>query len=225
MAEWIIAAPLAVAAWLLAEPWLRARKRASLRARPFPTAWREILGRRVPHYRLLPAGLRARLERHIQVFLDEKSFAGCAGQEVDDDVRLTIAAQACLLLLGHEDRGFPRLRSILVYPGAFLVERLRPEPSGVLQEHRQVLSGESWSQGQVVLSWEDTLAGAATPDDGRNVVIHELAHQVDQQKGYANGAPGLPSRARRERWSRVMAHEFARLQWMIESGQPTLINA
>jgi Mlc titration factor MtfA (ptsG expression regulator) len=131
---------------------------------------------------------------------------------VDDEVRVTIAAQACLLLLGRKPRYFPSLSTILVYPGAFVVERLRPEPSGVLQETRQALSGESWSHGQVVLSWDDVLQGAADPCDGRNVVIHEFAHQLDQEKGYANGAPLLPARARYERWSRVLGDEFARLR-------------
>ena len=212
-------------AWLLAEPWLRERRRRSLRARPFPAAWRAIVEERVPQVRALPEGLRRQLEGHVQVFLAEKNFSGCEGVEITDEVRVTIAAQACLLLLNRRTGYFPKLRQVLVYPGAFLVERLRPEPSGVLQETRQALSGESWSHGQVVLSWEDTLAGAAVPDDGRNVVLHEFAHQLDQEKGYANGAPGIGSRAGRERWARVMAEEFARLQYHAMTQTPVLFSA
>ena len=166
----------------------------------------------MPQYRGLPFARRRELEQLVQVLVAEKDFIGCDGQKITDEVRVTVAAQASLLLLGRRPRYFPALRTILVYPGAFVVEKLRPEPSGVLQETRQVLSGESWSRGQVVLSWEDVLQGAAIADDGRNVVIHEFAHQLDQEKGYANGAPLLAGRHRYERWSRVLGEEFARLR-------------
>ena len=215
---------LLVIAGLLAQPWLRERRRKRLRAEPFPPAWREIIEHRVPYVRSLPADLRRQLEQHIQVFLAEKPFFGCGGIEISDEIRVTIAAQACLLVLNRKSDFYPNLRQILVYPGAFVVERLRPEPSGVLQEERQALSGESWTQGQVVISWEDALEGAAVVDDGRNVVIHEFAHQLDQQKGYANGAPWLGSRHRYAQWSRVMAAEFARLQGEAARGEPSLFS-
>ena len=212
-------------AWLATEPWLTERRRRGLRARPFPAAWQRIVATRVPQVAGLPAELRRELEGHIHVFLAEKRFSGCDGLEITDEVRVTIAAQACLLLLNRPAGYFPKLSQVLVYPGAFLVERVRPEPSGVLQETRQVLSGESWSHGQVVLSWEDTVAGAAIPDDGRNVVLHEFAHQLDQEKGYANGAPGIGARSARERWARVMGEEFARLQYSTLTQTPSLFSA
>jgi Mlc titration factor MtfA (ptsG expression regulator) len=215
---------LLVVAWLVGEPFLIERRRRRLRAKPFPPAWREILHRRVPRVARMPTPLRQELEQHINVFLAEKSFAGCAGFEIDDEVRLTIAAQACLLILNRRTGYYPNLRQILVYPGAFIVERLRPEPSGVLQEHRQALSGESWAHGQVVLSWEDAVEGAAIADDGRNVVIHEFAHQLDQEKGYANGAPLLGGRARYPRWSRVLAEAFATLRHQALLQQPSLFS-
>jgi Mlc titration factor MtfA (ptsG expression regulator) len=139
-------------------------------------------------------------------------------------VRVTIAAQACLLLLNRESHYFPRLRKILVYPAPFIVERLRLEPSGVLQETRHALSGESWTLGQVVLSWEDAANGAAIPDDGANVVIHEFAHQLDQEKGFANGAPPLGTRGRYLAWSTVLSDEFERLRWTAAQGLPSLLN-
>ncbi len=213
-----------VIAWLIAEPFVREHRRKGIRARPFPLAWRDILERRVPYYRLLPRDLQRQLEQHMQVFLAEKSFIGCDGLEITDEVRVTIAAQACLLILNRKTHYFPNLRQILVYPGAFIIERLRAEPSGILQEQRQVLSGESWTHGQVVISWEDALEGAAIPDDGRNVVIHEFAHQLDQQKGYANGAPWLGRRDRYMRWSQVLGWEFARLQEQAALQQPALFS-
>ena len=235
MALFLLASLVALfIAWMVAEPFLAERRRARLRARPFPAAWREIIDRRVPYVRRLPPDLRSQLEKHVQVFVAEKAFIGCAGLEISDEVRVTIAAQACLLILNRKSHYFPNLRQILVYPGAFIVERLAPVTLGVpgmgptiggpLQEQRHALSGESWTQGQVVISWEDVLEGAAATDDGRNVVIHEFAHQLDQQKGYANGAPWLGRRDRYPRWSRVMSEEFARLQQHALLGEPSLFS-
>jgi len=198
--------------WFAGEPALIAWRRRRLRRRPFPAAWREILRRRVPALRRLPADLQLQLKRHIQVFIAEKRFVGCAGLQITDEMRVSIAAQACLLLLNRRTDYFARLREVLVYPGSFVVERVHSDGSGLLQERREALSGESWTHGQVVLSWDDALAGAAVPDDGRNVVIHEFAHQLDQEKGHANGAPWLGARARYARWSRVLGEAYAQLQ-------------
>ncbi|HUL95153.1 MAG TPA: M90 family metallopeptidase [Usitatibacter sp.] len=200
-----------VIAWLVGEPYWIERRRRRLRERPLPGAWRAMMARRVPYLRLLPRSLRTQLEGHVQVFLDEKNFVGCDGFQVTDEVRITIAAQACLLILNRKSYYFPKLRDILVYPGAFVVERVTGGPL-LRSDTRRVLSGESWTHGQVVLSWQDVVEGAADPCDGRNVVIHELAHQLDQEKGAATGAPWLGSRDRYPRWSRVMAAEYARLQ-------------
>ncbi|HET7729940.1 MAG TPA: M90 family metallopeptidase [Usitatibacter sp.] len=220
----VLGVTLLVIAWLLAVPWLQHRRRKWLAQRPFPAEWRSILQRRVPLYARLPAPLRERAERRILIFLAEKQFIGCAGLEVTDEMRVTVAAQAALLVLQRPGNPYPNLRQVLLYPGAFIVERLRPEPSGVLQEHRQVLTGESWSRGQVVLSWEDVATAAAGTEDGANVAIHEFAHQLDQEKGYANGAPYLGHRERYGPWSEVMGREFAQLQWNIAQGYPTLLH-
>jgi Mlc titration factor MtfA (ptsG expression regulator) len=207
-------------AWLVAEPFIIERRRERLRAKPLPAGWREILERRVPYFHRLPPDLQRQLERHVRVFVAEKSFIGCAGFEVTDEVRVTIAAHACLLVLNRKTDYYPNLRQILVYPSAFLVERMRAEPSGVVHEQRHALSGESWTQGQVVISWEDVLEAGS----GHNVVIHEFAHQLDQRKGYANGAPWLGRRDRYPRWSRVMLEEFALLQQQAMMGQPSLFS-
>jgi Mlc titration factor MtfA (ptsG expression regulator) len=200
-----------VATW--ARPWLTERRRARLRAGPFPPAWRRILRRRVPAVARLPAELQRRLEGHVQVFVAEKPFIGCRGQVITDAQRVTIAAQACLLLLGDARPEFyPRLRQILVYPDAFVVERERPLGAGVVQVQRQATSGESWSHGQVILAWSEVLAGAADPDDGHNVVLHEFAHQIDQDNGVADGRPWRPRAALRRRWAAVMGAAFERLR-------------
>lgn len=216
---------LLLALWFATAPLLLARRRAALRRQPFPQAWRRILRRRVPYAQKLPADLQLRLKQDIQVFLAEKPIIGCAGLVVTDDMRVAIAAQACLPLLGARRGYYPALKQILLYPGAFVVDRPHASPGGVQSEQRRALAGESWAQGQVLLSWQDVMQGAADPDDGHNVVIHEFAHQLDQAKGYANGAPLLASTSAYALWSRVMGNEFDALQRRVARGEDGLIDA
>jgi len=215
---------LGAGAWL-AQPWVLARRRERIRAQPFPAAWRRILRRRVPLVARLPAPLQLRLKGHMQVFLAEKPLIGCQGLRVDDEMRVAVAAQACLLLLGQARPDyFPALREVLLYPGAFVVDRVQTLGGGVLQDQRRVLAGESWQRGQVILSWADVVQGGAVPDDGRNVVLHEFAHQLDQQTGAANGAPHQGSPAQAERWARVMAPAFAQLRSLAAAGLPSVLS-
>jgi Mlc titration factor MtfA (ptsG expression regulator) len=177
--------------------------------------WRKVLQRRVPLLRRLPVDLQLQLRKYIQVFIAEKDFIGCAGLQVTEEMRVVIAAQACLLVLNRSMRHYDHVRQILVYPGSFLVRRTVTDDIGVQRDQRQALSGESWAQGQVVLSWQDTLEGAAVADDGRNVVLHEFAHQLDQENGAAQGAP-LPAAGDTQyspqRWKEVLSQAFDHLQ-------------
>lgn len=216
----LLLAGLAIVAVLVGQPLWRSRRRWRLRQQPMPLAWRRILRRRVPQVARLPADLQLRLKGLMQVFLAEKAFIGCAGLEVTDEMRVTVAAQACLPLLGHPRGYYPMLRQVLLYPSAFVVDRPFNAPGGVVQDQRRALRGESWSEGRVILSWQDVLHGAAVPDDGRNVVVHEFAHQLDQVKGAANGAPWMPVAADRQRWARVLQAEFDALHQRLASGQP-----
>lgn len=198
---------------LLAAPWWAARRRARLARVPFPRRWQRILQRRVPLVLQLPAPLQQRLRGLVQVFIADKPFIGCDGQAIDDEVRVTIAAQACLLLLGQPgDACYPQLRQVLVYPAAFIARRRQVLPGGVVSEEPQALAGESWQQGQVILAWSEVLAGAADPADGRNVVLHEFAHQIDQDGGEADGLPWRADGSQRQRFAEVMEGAYARHQ-------------
>ncbi len=204
---------VAVVAALVAQPWLTQRRRDRLRARPFPAAWRRILRRRVPIAARLPPELQLRLKRHIQAFIAEKPFIGCQGQAITDEVRVTVAAHACLLLVGPAQPDYyPRLRQILVYPSAFVVNRERALGGGLVQAQRHTLAGESWAPGQVILAWDEVLASAADPGDGHNVALHEFAHQIDQDTGVADGQPWRPGPNARQRWSAVMGAAFDKLR-------------
>ena len=219
---WIVG--ILVAIGFAFQPSLIALRRRALRSRPFPDGWREVLKRNVPYVRQMPVDLQLQLKRHIHVFLAEKEFVGCAGLTITDEIRVTIAAQACLLLLNRRTDYYPELQSILVYPDSFIVNRERYDLTGVIHEQRQVLSGESWTQGKVILSWRDVLEGAAEINDGRNVVIHEFAHQLDHYDGNTNGLPFIANAKQRHHWTEVFTREFAQLQNHVSQHQPTLID-
>ena len=211
---------LLLIAWLIWQPRLVSQRRERQQAGAVPAAWRAIIRRNVPLAASLPADLQVQLRRHMQVFLAEKAFVGCQGQVIDDEVRVTIAAQACLLLLNRPTDYYPLLRQVLVYPSAFAVDIEHTDEIGVVQSGRDWRAGESWQEGQVILSWEDVLTGAADPHDGWNVVIHEFAHQLDSESGLTNGSPAMPNRQRQASWSRVMQAEFDALVAALEQGDP-----
>ncbi|WP_310737808.1 M90 family metallopeptidase [Ideonella paludis] len=210
--------------WLLREPLAQAWRRRRLAQQPFPAAWRAVLRQHWPYFRRMPADLQLQLKKRMQVFLAEKPIIGCGGLEVTDEMRVLIAAQACLLLLNRSQSRFDGVRQILLYPGAFWVQRPVTQDGGVQHEQRRALSGESWVQGQVILSWDDVLRGAADAGDGQNVVIHEFAHQLDQAKGAATGLPADISRWQRARWAAVMSGEYAAHQQRAAAGQVSLLS-
>ena len=214
---------LSVVAWLWGPPVWNALRRQRIRRQPFPPAWRDILRRRMPAFAQLPADVQLQLKKLAQVLIAEKPFIGCAGLVVTDEMRVLVSVQAALLLLRRGAGYYPQLRQVLIYPGAFVVDRSNAGAAGLVHQERRALAGESWQQGQVLLSWQDVLAGAADPDDGHNVVIHEFAHQFDQESGAANGAPWLREPARRARWAQVMGHEFQALQERLAQEESGLI--
>ena len=209
----------ALAAPTLARAWRRQR----IAGRPFPAAWRDIVRRRVPLASELPAAQQLRLKKHIQVLLADVPFIGCAGLQVNDEMRVTIAAQAAFLLLGRGG-SFSNLREVLVYPGHFVVPRSEMGAGGVVHEARDVLAGQSWQRGQIIVAWDAVLDGAVDPHDGVNVVMHEFAHQLDQDTGAANGAPYVGRGALQQAWARVMNQEFGALLGRLARAEPGLID-
>jgi len=212
---------------LLGQPWLRAYRQRRILTHPFPARWRKVLQRRMPLLRRMPVDLQLQLKKRIQIFIAEKAFIGCAGLQVTEEMRVVIAAQACLLVLNRSMQHFTHVRQILVYPGAFIVQRTVTDGIGVHQDQRHTLSGESWAQGQVILSWQDALEGAAVADDGRNVVLHEFAHQLDQGNGAAQGAPppaAGDTQYNAQRWKQVLSQAYAQLQNQVRRSEQGLFN-
>jgi len=209
--------------YILSKPLLTARRRNQIKSQPFPKQWRLILRQNVPYFYSMPADIQLQLKQHVLIFLEEKKFYGFEGIHITDEIRVTIAAQACLLLLNRATDYYPKLKSIYVYPAAFITKHESHDAAGVLQNNPRILSGESWELGKVILSWKDSKEGALVFNDGHNVVIHEFAHQLDQETGAANGAPLLRHKERRC-WSQVLADEFQQLQNKANRDEATLLD-
>ncbi|MFK3738780.1 zinc-dependent peptidase [Massilia sp. TN1-12] len=194
-------------AWLL--PRWRLRR---VLDRPLDAVQLGYIERNVDQYRGMSPALRQQLQRLVKQFLHQKTFVGCAGLEVTEQMRVTIAAQACLLLLNRRTEVYPGLHAVLVYPGAFLVPRKEADEAGVVTETRQDLLGESWGDGRVILSWEHVRRAGLPAHGTHNVVLHEFAHQLDSESGSNNGAPLLGSAERYRRWSETLSRDFALLR-------------
>jgi len=205
--------------------WLAPRWRLSrVLARPLTAAQLGFIERNVAQYKGMSSGLRTQLQRLVKQFLHQKTFVGCAGLEVTEEMRVTIAAQACILLLNRPSRVYPGLHAVLVYPGAFLVPRREQDEAGVVTETRQDLLGESWGDGRVVLSWEHVRRAGVAPEGTHNVVLHEFAHQLDSESGSNNGAPFLGSAERYRSWSETLSRDFALLRRDASWGQRDVLD-
>ncbi len=205
--------------------FLKERRRRRLRNRRFSQEWIGLIQHHVAFFPKLSGADRSELLGHVQVFLDEKRFEGCGGLTIKDEIRVTIAAQACLLLLHRTTDYFPGLRTILVYPTTYMVEDRRQVGEHVWEEGTMPRLGETGRKmGSLVLAWGAVKHGAADPADGKNVVLHEFAHQLDFENGAADGVPVLPTREQQLTWGEVMKSEFASLRAADETGVPTLLN-
>ncbi len=213
-----------VLVWQIAAPIRRRRQRDMLLHRSLPDTWREWLTRDFALYAHVPPDLRVRLDGLIQVFVAQKRFVGCAGLEVTEGMRVVIAAQACLLIVNRPGGVFDSLHTVLVYPQAFYVEHAGVDEHGLVSRDRRLLSGESWSDGQVVVSWDDARRGGAHGSDGHNVLLHEFAHQLDGQSGSVNGAPMLDNEHDQSVWARTMREEYRRLNQSLARAERTLID-
>ena len=180
--------------------------------KPMPPAWVEMLSDRLPFYDKLPPELQRQLQDLIRLFIHQKRFVGCAGLSVTDEMKVVIAAQACLLILNRPSYEYADVRFIYVYPSGFRVTREVRNEIGLVSTRSSDLLGEAWRNGKVVLAWDEVEHGVRNFNDGHNVVLHEFAHQLDNESGGADGAPLLYTRAAYKSWAHVFGEEFLRLQ-------------
>jgi Mlc titration factor MtfA (ptsG expression regulator) len=203
--------------------WLRERKRKKILATPFPAEWEAYIDRNLPHYARLSPQEKQKLRDEVQVFVAEKNWEGCGGLVVTDEMKVAIAAQACLMALGLEGEPFRGVLSILIYPAGFAVpEHHTHEGTSIVGESERL--GEAWYRGPVILSWAEIAEDAEHAGDGRNLVWHEFAHQVDMLDRSINGTPPLATRAERLRWYEVMTTEFEQLRRNARRRRATLLD-
>jgi len=221
----ILVIALCACGWILWRHRERRRSLERLRDQPLPAEWVQLLQDEMPIYRRLPQEIRTRLHGHMQVFLATKSFEACGDLEaITDEMRVLVAAQACLLLLNDRNGCYDQLGSILIYPDAYRSQK-RLYGAGAGDDDGDVRLGESWGTGSVVLSWHHIRDGASNSQDGSNVVIHEFAHQLDQLDGSADGLPILKDRSRYPRWQEVFSAAYERHLQRTEDGRRTVIDS
>ncbi|BAY06955.1 M90 family metallopeptidase [Calothrix sp. NIES-2098] len=209
---------------ILIGPLITKQRRNRIKYRPFPPLWQAIIENKLPIYLKLAPDERRRLQGHIQVFLAEKQFIGCKGLQVTEEMKLTIASVACLLLLNERGEYFSKLRSILIYPSTYVVTETIATGDYVMEERREARLGESWSRDQVVLSWEQVEQDTHNWKDGHNVVLHEFAHQLDQEDGKAEGVPILQRKSDYPIWAQVMTVEYQQLCNDVQQGLTTVMD-
>lgn len=185
------------------------------------SAWQNCLAR-FPFLRTLETAEQARLQDLVALFLHEKSIQGAGGMVITDDVRLAIAAQACLLILNLDLDYYRGWVEIIVYPDEFVVDHEYTDEDGIVHRVTMPLSGEAWEQGPVVLSWQD----AATADGGfgYNVVMHEFAHKMDMLNGAPDGFPPLHAGMSQRGWTRAFSAAYADLRQRLDRGEETLVD-
>jgi Mlc titration factor MtfA (ptsG expression regulator) len=203
--------------------WSKRQKRDLLLATKLSELQRAIVDRQVPLTRKLPAELRGNLEGKIILFMDQIEFIGCNGLEVTEEMRLSIAAQACLLVVNSEI-WYDHLHTILIYPSAFKSKQARHD-GYVVTEREIVRTGESWARGPVILSWTHAQRGAVNDHDGHNVVFHEFAHQIDDLSGHTDGVPNLSKDQSLACWAKAFVEAYERHVQHVRRGHRTVVDA
>ncbi|WP_035604562.1 M90 family metallopeptidase [Haloferula sp. BvORR071] len=215
---WLLLAGIAIVALVV---FLHSKRigdqRSRLRAQRLDERQRGIVIEYFPLWEEIPQEIRMETEGWMQVFLAEKSFEACGGLErVTEEMQLAIAAPACLLIARRPQDYYERLRSILVYPDAFTVKNEWGEEG--------VNLGESWGTGSVVLAWQSVKQGDLNPEDGLNVVLHEFAHQIDQEDGAADGVPELEEASDYGKWSRAFLPAYDQFCERVNAGKRTVMD-
>lgn len=202
--------------------WTKRIKRAELLASAMTDNERDVILNNVPMLRKLPQPLGEKLEGKIRLFLDQVEFIGCDELEVTDEMRLTIAAQACVIVL-NRNTWYDHLRTILIYPGAFKSKQIISD--GLIETERETVRlGESWQRGPVVLSWQHSEHGAFDDNDGHNVVLHEFAHQLDALTGDTNAVPDLNVGQTFAEWEKVFMAAYEKHVMKTQAGAKTVID-
>lgn len=200
--------------------WQRKYKSKSLTSQQ-----KQVLLNCMPIYKNMTDADRAKLERHIIWFLNEKRFIGCDGLNLTPAMKLIVAADACLLVLNKPWPLYDNVKEVLLYPSAYYAPQSTRDSAGLVSYHNAIRQGESWPGGTLVLSWHDVLEGNRLPSDGHNLVFHEFAHQLDQQTGKTTGTPILKNTSEYQQWGRVFSRAFSQLKMHVAYNMPDVIHS
>lgn len=199
--------------------WFQKRRRRKILNQVWPESWTGFLNHNIAmSYGLSPTELD-RLKARTKILVAEKHWEGIEGLTITEEIKVTIAAQASVMLLGAEDFYFDNVRTILVFPEVF--QREINDGTGVRSQH---LSGEAWQGGPIVLSWANVLRGCRHGNTGSNVVIHEFAHALDGLDGHMGGNILFDDRESLDDWERVVQHDFEELVEAKRAGHATLLD-
>jgi Mlc titration factor MtfA (ptsG expression regulator) len=219
----LTAIPLLALLFWYGRKQLQASKRARLLKEPLSASYINILERNVGIYAQLPDELKTELHGVINVFLAEKQFMGCDGVDVTDEMRVTVAGLASVLLLNRSTRYYPGFSSVMIYPTAYMATEVSYDGT-VAVERKVIRAGESWHRGPVILSWQDVLRGAANVRDGYNVVLHEFAHKLDEENNGTNGLPVLHEQGQYGEWAKVLGKEYESLEKRAARGKNKVLH-
>ncbi len=208
--------------------WISNNRRKKLTEAPFPDSWEAIITRNVAHYCMLDSAEQAHMRALIQVFIAEKIWEGGGGLELDDEIRVTISAQACLLVLGLPHNFYSNVLSIIVYPSTVVPPQRKLgifensfAPVGI----QHPILGQAFQQGPIIIVWDAALHGGRYPELGHNVIYHEFAHKLDMLDGAADGTPPLRDTAAYRNWVTVCTREYLRLKHDAENGVESFLDA
>lgn len=207
--------------------WFKKLRRDKLTRMSFPSQWEEIISRNIRYDALLDENERKKLRGMVQIFVAEKNWEGCGGLELTDEIRVTISAMACILILNIEHNFYKNVETVIVYPTEVIPPQRKPGFFEVVLEPLDVpepLSGEAFHQGPLILAWDAVLEAVFHPDSGYNVVYHEFAHKLDMQDGIADGTPPLAGRNKYRDWVRTLSGEYLKLLADVKKGRQTFLD-
>jgi len=196
---------------------LKKHHRKKILEAPFKEEWESILSSKWTLWTKFGEGQRDRLRDIIRIVVDEKSWEGCGGLEVDEAKQVIISAMAGVLLLDRDLDYFPNVHAILVYPEAYVQSHELVDEDGLVHAGSANL-GEAWYNGPVVLSWKDTEESAVNPGHAANVVQHEFAHTLDMLTGMTNGTPPMRTRDAYASWHELMTRHYEEIRSIYERG-------
>jgi len=195
------------------------RRRTLDSARLDETLWKKVAAK-LSFLRGLSDEDTARLKQLVVLFLAEKEMHGAQGLALTDEVRLSIAAQACLPVLNLGLDVYRGWVGVIVYPGEFRVQKEEVDENGVVHTFEEELAGEAWPGGPVVLSWEDV----GLSERGYNVVIHEFAHKIHMDGGGDENYPAARRDMDAAKWRKTLEEAYDRFCTEVDSGEPTFID-